>query len=256
MTAPILKLAKTFSNDVVRVVTEDQMEAQGPQEILTWAIKNFHPRLALSASFGGPEGMVLLDMMHKLDNTSRVFMLDTGRLHPATYDLVDRVRDRYDKRVEVVFPQSQDIEAMVADKGHNLFYESQENRKFCCRLRKVEPLRRYLGDFDAYVSGLRRDQNANRAGTRKVEFDEAAGGIVKLNPLADWTADEVWQYVEENQVPVNRLHAQNYPSVGCEPCTRAVKLGEDPRAGRWWWENDDTRECGIHVGEEEGGSGI
>ncbi|MCH7600433.1 MAG: phosphoadenylyl-sulfate reductase [Myxococcales bacterium] len=232
------------------------MEAQGPQEILTWAIKNFHPRLALSASFGGPEGMVLLDMMHKLDNTSRVFMLDTGRLHPATYDLVDRVRDRYDKRVEVVFPQSQDIEAMVADKGHNLFYESQENRKFCCRLRKVEPLRRYLGDFDAYVSGLRRDQNANRAGTRKVEFDEAAGGIVKLNPLADWTADEVWQYVEENQVPVNRLHAQNYPSVGCEPCTRAVKLGEDPRAGRWWWENDDTRECGIHVGEEEGGSGI
>lgn len=256
MTAPSLKLAKSFSNDVVRVVTEDQMEAQGPQEILTWAIKNFHPRLALSASFGGPEGMVLLDMMHKLDNTSRVFMLDTGRLHPATYDLVDRVRDRYDKRVEVVFPQSQDIEAMVADKGHNLFYESLENRKLCCRLRKVEPLRRYLGDFDAYVSGLRRDQNANRAGTRKVEFDEAAGGIVKLNPLADWTADEVWQYVEENQVPVNRLHAQNYPSVGCEPCTRAVKLGEDPRAGRWWWENDDTRECGIHVGEEEGGSGI
>lgn len=256
MTAPSLKLAKTFSNDVVRVVTEDQMEAQGPQEILTWAIKNFHPRLALSASFGGPEGMVLLDMMHKLDNTSRVFMLDTGRLHPATYDLVDRVRDRYDKRVEVVFPQSQDIEAMVADKGHNLFYESLENRKLCCRLRKVEPLRRYLGDFDAYISGLRRDQNANRAGTRKVEFDEAAGGIVKLNPLADWTADEVWQYVEENQVPVNRLHAQNYPSVGCEPCTRAVKLGEDPRAGRWWWENDDTRECGIHVGEEEGGSGI
>ena len=256
MTAPSLKLAKTFSNDVVRVVTEDQMEAQGPQEILTWAIKNFHTRLALSASFGGPEGMVLLDMMHKLDNTSRVFMLDTGRLHSATYDLVDRVRDRYDKRVEVVFPQSQDIEAMVADKGHNLFYESLENRKLCCRLRKVEPLRRYLGDFDAYISGLRRDQNANRAGTRKVEFDEAAGGIVKLNPLADWTADEVWQYVEENQVPVNRLHAQNYPSVGCEPCTRAVKLGEDPRAGRWWWENDDTRECGIHVGEEEGGSGI
>ena len=256
MTAPSLKLAKTFSNDVVRVVTEDQMEAQGPQEILTWAIKNFHTRLALSASFGGPEGLVLLDMMHKLDNTSRVFMLDTGRLHSATYDLVDRVRDRYDKRVEVVFPQSQDIEAMVADKGHNLFYESLENRKLCCRLRKVEPLRRYLGDFDAYISGLRRDQNANRAGTRKVEFDEAAGGIVKLNPLADWTADEVWQYVEENQVPVNRLHAQNYPSVGCEPCTRAVKLGEDPRAGRWWWENDDTRECGIHVGEEEGGSGI
>jgi len=232
------------------------MERQGPQEILTWALKNFHPRLVLSASFGGPEGMVLLDMMHKLDNESRVFMLDTGRLHPATYDLVDRVRDRYDKRVEVVLPNHQDVEAMVAEKGHNLFYESQENRKHCCRVRKVEPLRHYLGDVDAYVSGLRRDQNLNRRDTRKVEFDEAAGGIVKLNPLADWSSGDVWQYVEEHQVPVNRLHAQNYPSVGCEPCTRAIKAGEDPRAGRWWWENDDTRECGIHLGEEEQGSGI
>ncbi len=256
MTAPALTLAKSFSHDIIRVVTEDRMEAQGPQEILTWAIKNFHPRLVLSASFGGPEGMVLLDMMQKIDSTSRVFMLDTGRLHPETYDLVDRVRDRYDQRVEVVFPRHRDVEAMVADKGHNLFYDSQENRKLCCRLRKVEPLRRYLADVDAYVSGLRRDQNANRAGTRKVEFDEAAGGIIKLNPLADWTTQDVWQYVEENQVPVSRLHKQNYPSVGCQPCTRAVKQGDDPRSGRWWWENDDMRECGIHVGEEEGGSGI
>jgi thioredoxin-dependent adenylylsulfate APS reductase len=251
-----LKLVKSFGDDVIRVVTEDQMENLSAQEILTWAIKNFHPRLVLSASFGGPEGMVLLDMMHEIDRSSRVFMLDTGRLHQATYDLVDRVRDRYEKRVEVVFPRNEDVAAMVAEKGHNLFYESQENRKLCCRLRKVEPLRRYLADVDAYVSGLRRDQNANRAATRKVEFDEAAGGIVKLNPLADWTHEDVSRYVEQHQVPVNRLHRQNYPSVGCEPCTRAVKLGEDPRAGRWWWENDDTRECGIHIGEEEGGSGI
>lgn len=256
MNAPALKLVKSFGDDVIRVVTENQMENLSAQEILTWAIKNFHPRLVLSASFGGPEGMVLVDMMHKIDRSSRVFLLDTGRLHQATYDLVDRVRDRYEKRVEVVFPRNEDVEAMVAEKGHNLFYESQENRKLCCRLRKVEPLRRYLADADAYVSGLRRDQNANRAATRKVEFDEAAGGIVKLNPLADWTHEDVSRYVEQHQVPVNRLHRQNYPSVGCEPCTRAVKLGEDPRAGRWWWENDDTRECGIHIGEEEGGSGI
>lgn len=256
MNAPALKLVKSFGDDVIRVVAEDQMENLSAQEILTWAIKNFHPRLVLSASFGGPEGMVLVDMMHKIDRSSRVFLLDTGRLHQATYDLVDRVRDRYEKRVEVVFPRNEDVEAMVAEKGHNLFYESQENRKLCCRLRKVEPLRRYLADADAYVSGLRRDQNANRAATRKVEFDEAAGGIVKLNPLADWTHEDVSRYVEQHQVPVNRLHRQNYPSVGCEPCTRAVKLGEDPRAGRWWWENDDTRECGIHIGEEEGGSGI
>lgn len=256
MTAPALKIAKSLEDDVIRVVTDDQMEDRDPQEILTWAIRNFHPRLVLSASFGGAEGMVLLDMMHRIDPGSRVFMLDTGRLHEATYDLVDRVRDRYDKKVEVVFPRSENVEAMVTEKGHNLFYESQENRKHCCRIRKVEPLRRYLADFDAYVSGLRRDQNANRAHTRKVEFDEAAGGIVKLNPLADWSRDDVWRYVDENQVPVNRLHKQNYPSVGCAPCTRAIKYGEDPRAGRWWWENDDTRECGIHLGEEEGGSGI
>jgi thioredoxin-dependent adenylylsulfate APS reductase len=256
VTAPALKLAKSFSDEMIRVVDEEQLEAQGAHEILAWASKNFHPRLALSASFGGPEGMVLLDMMHEIDRSSRVFMLDTGRLHQATYDLVERVRDRYDKRVEVVFPRNEDVEAMVSEKGHNLFYESQEKRKLCCQLRKVEPLRRYLGDLDAYVSGIRRDQNANRAGTRKVEFDRAAGGIVKLNPLADWTHDDVMQYVEQHQVPVNRLHGQNYPSVGCEPCTRAVKVGEDPRAGRWWWENDDTRECGIHIGEEEGGSGI
>ncbi|MDP6980791.1 MAG: phosphoadenylyl-sulfate reductase [Myxococcota bacterium] len=256
MTAPALKLTEDFDDEVARVIHDDAMEARSAEEILAWAIERFHPRLVLSASFGGAEGMVVLDMMHRIEPASRVFMLDTGRIHQATYDLVDRVRDRYDKKVEVVFPNHEAVEAMVADKGHNLFYESQDHRKLCCRIRKVEPLRRFLGGVDAYVSGLRRDQNANRANTRKVEFDQAAGGIVKLNPLADWTHDEVWRYVAEHPVPVSRLHREGYPSVGCGPCTRAIKHGEDPRAGRWWWENDDTRECGIHLGEEEGGSGI
>jgi thioredoxin-dependent adenylylsulfate APS reductase len=251
-----LQLTKSFDDEVIRVIREDRMESQSPEEILTWAIKNFHPRLTLAASFGGPEGMVILDMMHNIDPTSRVFMLDTGRLHQATHDLVDRVRDRYDKRVEVVFPRGEDVQRMVAEKGQNLFYETQEDRKRCCHLRKVEPMRRYLADVDAYVSGLRRDQNANRAMTRKIEFDDSAGGIVKLNPLAGWSIEEVWNYISDHEVPVNRLHKQGYPSVGCDPCTRAIKAGEDPRAGRWWWENDDTRECGLHVGEEEGGSGI
>ncbi|MBW1886411.1 MAG: phosphoadenosine phosphosulfate reductase family protein, partial [Deltaproteobacteria bacterium] len=134
-----MKLAKSFSEELIRVVAEEQLEEKSAQEVLAWAIENFHPRLALSASFGGPEGMVLLDMMHAIDRSSRVFMLDTGRLHPATYDLVDRVRDRYDKSVEVVFPRNEDVEGMVSERGHNLFYESQENRKLCCRLRKVEP---------------------------------------------------------------------------------------------------------------------
>jgi len=233
------------------------MESWTPEEILTWGIKKYHPRLVLSASFGAPEGMVLLDMMHRIDPRSRVFLLDTGRMHPATYDLVDRVRDRYDKQVEVVFPDARGVEQMVREKGVNHFYESIENRKLCCRIRKVEPLRRYLEEFDAYVTGLRRDQNANRNDTAKVELDVGNGNLVKINPIADWTRDQVMDYVGHHQVPINRLHAQGYPSVGCAPCTRAIGPGDDPRAGRWWWEDDDTKECGLHVSDDQSdGSGI
>jgi phosphoadenosine phosphosulfate reductase len=213
----------------------DAMEPWTAPQILTWAIKNYHPRLVLSASFGAPEGMVLLDMMHALDPRTRVFVLDTGRLHPATYDLIDRVRDQYGKAVEIVFPEATRVEEMVREKGMNLFYES----------------------FDAYVTGLRRDQNLNRRDTPKVELDVANGGLVKINPIADWTREQVMEYVGEHRVPINRLHNEGFPSVGCGPCTRAVRAGEDARAGRWWWENDDTKECGLHVADaQEGGSGI
>jgi len=233
------------------------MEAWSPADILTWAVRNYHPRLSLSASFGAPEGMVLLDMMHRVSPESRVFVLDTGRLHPATYDLIDRVRDQYGKAVEIVFPEASRVEEMVREKGTNLFYESIENRQLCCRIRKVEPMRRHLAGLDAYVTGLRRDQNLNRRDTPKVELDVANGGLVKINPIADWSREQVMEYVGEHRVPVNRLHGEGFPSVGCEPCTRAVRPGEDPRAGRWWWENDDTKECGLHVpDEQQGGSGI
>jgi phosphoadenosine phosphosulfate reductase len=225
------------------------------EKILTWAIGNFHPRLALSASFGAPEGMLLLDMMHEVEPTSRVFMLDTGRLHQASYDLVDRIRDRYGKPVEIVFPRSDDVEAMVREKGLNFFYESLEDRKRCCFVRKVAPMRRYLGQVDAFVSGLRRDQNVTRSDTKKVEIDRSIAGLVKINPLADWTSEQVWDAVKRRGVPVNRLHKTGYPSVGCAPCTRAIREGDDPRAGRWWWESADTKECGLHVDHEQG-SGI
>jgi phosphoadenosine phosphosulfate reductase len=233
------------------------MEAWSPTEILTWAIGKYHPRLVLSASFGAPEGMVLLDMMHRLEPASRVFVIDTGRLHPATHDLVDRVRDRYDKQVEVLFPRAEAVEEMVREKGMNHFYESIESRKLCCRIRKVEPLRAYLEDFDAYVTGLRRDQNLNRRDTPKIELDVGNGGLVKINPIADWSHDRVMEYVGAQRVPINRLHNEGFPSVGCAPCTRAIGPGDDPRAGRWWWEDDDTKECGLHVSDEQsGGSGI
>jgi phosphoadenosine phosphosulfate reductase len=188
----------------------------------------------------------------------RVFTLDTGRLPQATHDLIDRVRDRYGVPVEVVFPDPFEVAQMVRQGGQNLFYESVEKRQLCCRIRKVEPMRRYFATagLDAWVAGLRRGQGVTRTEAAKVEVDEAHGGLVKINPLVDWSLEQVWDYVRDHNVPVNRLHKQGYPSVGCDPCSRAIQPGEDIRAGRWWWENPETKECGIHVEEESGGSGI
>lgn len=247
---------KPFKDEVLDLIRRDVAETWSTEEILTWAVGKFDSKLTISASFGAPEGMILIDMLHKIDPATRVFVLDTGRLHSATYDLIDRVRDRYGKNVEVVFPKHEDVEAMVNDKGMNLFYESLDNRKRCCLVRKVQPMRRHLAGFDAYLTGLRRNQNLNRADTRKVVIDPANGGLIKINPLADWTHDRVMEYVGEHAVPINRLHREGYPSVGCAPCSRAIGPGDDPRAGRWWWENDDVKECGLHVQEEADGSGI
>jgi thioredoxin-dependent adenylylsulfate APS reductase len=247
---------KDIDSKLLQFITSEESERLSAQEILTLAIKNFHPKIALSCSFGAPEGLALLDMMHRIEPTARVFVLDTGRIPQATHDLIDRVRERYDKQVEVLLPRSEDVEKMVRAKGMNLFYESIENRQLCCRIRKVEPLKRYLAGLDAWVSGLRRDQNVTRTATRKLEIDYIHGGIVKVNPIADWTHDQVLAYVRTHNVPTNRLHAEGYPSVGCDPCSRAIAPGDDPRAGRWWWESAETRECGIHTGEQEKGSGI
>lgn len=200
---------------------------------------------------------MLLDMMHRIEPSSRIMVLDTGRLHPATYDLIDHIRDRYDVQVEAALPHGPDLEEMLREKGMNLFYESVENRKLCCRIRKVEPMRRFVSTLDAYVSGLRRDQNLNRQDTPKVELDVANGGLIKLNPLADWTREQVMDYVAEHGIPTNRLHKEGYPSVGCQPCSRAVRPGESERAGRWWWEEEGDQECGLHLPDEhEGGLGI
>jgi len=260
MAAPAepLRGGKIIKNDLLRFIESGEAEPLSAPEILSFALKNFAPRIALSCSFGAPEGLALLDMMHRIDPASRVFVLDTGRLHQAAYDLIDRVRDRYDKQVEVVFPRAQDVEKMVRQRGLNLFYESVENRQLCCRLRKVEPMNRYLAEegLEAWVSGLRRDQGVTRTETPKLEIDEAHGGIVKVNPIADWTRDQVMAYVDEHDVPINRLHHEGYPSVGCAPCSRAIGAEDDERAGRWWWEDPDTKECGIHIGEESDGSGI
>jgi phosphoadenosine phosphosulfate reductase len=240
--------------NVLEYIQSGEAESLSPQEILIWGLKNFGDKIALSCSFGAPEGLVLLDMMHRIDPASRVFVIDTGRLPQATYDLIDRVRDRYDKTVEVIFPAAERVQSMVRDNGLNLFYDSIEKRELCCGVRKVEPLNRFLIGLDAWVTGLRRDQSSARGKTAKIEVDRAHSGIAKLNPIADWSHEQVLDYVREHEVPINRLHAEGYPSVGCEPCSRSIGPGDDPRSGRWWWENSDLKECGIHL--EERGSGI
>ena len=246
---------KSLSDEHLGFVESGEAEALDARQILIWGMENFAPELSLSCSFGAPEGLVVLDMMHRIDAASRVFTIDTGRLPQATHDLVDRVRDRYAKRVEVLFPREDDVREMTEAHGSNLFYESVSSRQHCCRVRKVEPLRRYLATQRAWVTGLRRDQGVTRSELRKIEIDHANGGLVKLNPIADWTHERVMEYVRSHDVPVNRLHGAGYPSIGCEPCSRAVAPDADPRSGRWWWEKPETRECGIHV-EEEQGSGI
>jgi phosphoadenosine phosphosulfate reductase len=242
---------------VMDEIHSGRLDALSPQELLSWGFERFTPRIALSASFGSPDGLVLLDMMHQLDpKRTRVFTIDTGRLPQETYSLIDRVRERYEVEVEVYFPDPERVQKMVRAHGMNLFYDSVEKRKLCCGVRKVEPLQRALADLDAWISGLRPEQSVTRADVRAVEIDEVHDGRIKLNPLAKWTKDDVWTYVRKHAVPVNVLHARGYPSVGCAPCSRAISEGEDERAGRWWWEQPESRECGIHTGYEERGSGI
>jgi phosphoadenosine phosphosulfate reductase len=229
----------------------EELESKPAPEILRWGFKKYGEKMVLASSFGA-EDVVLIDMMVKINrNLTRVFTLDTGRLNQETYDLIDKIRKKYDINIAVYFPNAIEVEEMVGNKGMNLMYESVENRKLCCNIRKVEPLKRALKQFDCWITGLRREQSVTRNQIKKIEVDALNNNIIKLNPLADWTNDEVWQYIDENKIPYNELHDRGYLSIGCEPCTRAVKQGEDPRAGRWWWETDSHKECGLHW-EEEG----
>ncbi len=223
-----------------------------PQEVIRWALEAFHPRIALSASFQA-EDMVILDMAWRLQNDLRVFTLDTGRLPQETYELIDQVRERYGLPLQVVFPDADEVEGMVNRHGVNLMYKEIEARLLCCQIRKVRPLNRVLSGLDAWFTGLRRWQWASRANIRKIELDHDHCGIVKVSPLADWTTEEVWDYIKANDVPYNRLYDKGYKSIGCAPCTRPVAPEEDPRAGRWWWEVNAPKECGIHCSILTGG---
>ena len=220
------------------------------EEVLKWTLDNLHPHVALASSFGA-EDVVLIDMLTKINPEARIFTLDTGRLNQETYDIMDNLRSKYKIKFEVMFPNQDDVEAMVREHGMNLFYRSQANRKLCCGIRKVNPLTKILTTLDGWITGIRGDQTQNRANANKFEIDNQFGGILKANPLIDWTWDQVWDYIKANKVPYNKLHDNGYPSIGCEPCTRAVKEGEDLRAGRWWWESESDKECGLHMDHRE-----
>ena len=209
--------------------------------------KEFSPA-AFASSFGA-EDMVLTDLIAREFHGVEIFTLDTGRLPQETQELIRATKAHYRLALKVYQPDAKAVERYVTTLGRDAFYESVDNRKACCGIRKVEPLKRALAGKNAWLTGLRREQAVSRQNLDESEFDEAHG-LTKFNPLIDWSNEDVWDYIRANEVPYNALHDRGYPSIGCEPCTRAVKPGEDARAGRWWWEGkQDQKECGLHVGE-------
>lgn len=227
------------------------LDGREPQDVLRWGIVRFGRGLAICTSLQA-DGMVILDMARRIEPSVRVFTIDTGRMPTETYDLIERVRDHYGIALEVYYPDADQLTAFVSREGINPFYRSVPLRLACCEIRKVNPLNTVLVTLDAWVTGLRRDQSSSRAEVRAVEIDHDHGGLVKLNPLAVWTEEQVWHYIRANNVPTSALYEQGYTSIGCAPCTRPITAGEDPRAGRWWWELDTPKECGIHFSFERG----
>lgn len=230
-------------SDQIKKMNNDLRDATAV-EILQYFLKEFKGRIGFATSMG-IEDQAVLRMISEIDKGTKVFTLDTGRLFPETYDLIDKSRSRYKIPIDIYFPEASEVEKMVREKGVNLFYESIENRKLCCNTRKINPLKRALSGLDVWITGLRREQSPTRNSMEMVEWD-AMNGLLKINPLINWTEEETWTYVKANNIPYSPLHDQGFLSIGCQPCTRAIKKGEDSRSGRWWWENPDTKECGLH----------
>jgi phosphoadenosine phosphosulfate reductase len=220
------------------------LTGKSAREIVEYITTEYHGKVALGSSLGA-EDQVLTDMLLKTGRSVKIFTLDTGRIFQETYNLIDKTNKKYGIKIDVYFPDRNQVETMVKEKGVNLFYESIENRKLCCHIRKVEPLKRALNDMDIWITGLRKDQSVTRFYSKLVEWDEE-NKVLKVNPLLEWREKDVWDYIKTNDVPYNELHDKGFPSIGCQPCTRAVMEGEDIRAGRWWWENPETKECGLH----------
>lgn len=214
-------------------------------ELLKAVSEKFGSKIALSSSFSA-EDQIILDMLTKVSNLPVIFTLDTGRLPQETYDLIEQTREKYNIEIEILFPDYKKVEEMVNKYGPNLFYKNAELRKLCCNVRKIEPLTRKLSQLDAWICGLRSEQAITRADLKRVEADYKFN-VIKISPLADWTTEQVWNYIKTNDIPYNRLYDKGYTSIGCAPCTRAVENGGDIRSGRWWWEEPEHKECGLHL---------
>lgn len=223
---------------------QSEFQNSGAEQVLSAILQRFKGRVALASSLGA-EDQVLTDMFLKIDPAARIFTLDTGRLHQETYEVMTQTMKKYNMRYEVYCPQTDALEELLREQNPNAFYEGLDQRKRCCQIRKMEPLSRAIRGLDLWVTGLRREQSVTRSKIQMIEWD-GAHGLIKLNPLVDWSTEQVWKYIRDNDIPHNALHNKGYPSIGCAPCTRAVKAGEDIRMGRWWWEEPEHKECGLH----------
>jgi phosphoadenosine phosphosulfate reductase len=222
---------------------ELEQKAAAVRERLAAAVGEYG-RVVYSNSLGA-EAMVLTDIIWSNVPEIDIFSIDTGRLPEETYELLEKLQRRYKRNLRVVYPDAEALEGLVAAQGVNGFYHSLEARQACCRIRKVEPFKRAIAGYGAWVTGVRHEQSATRAMAEPVEWD-AENGLHKISPILDWTEEQVWQYIRTRKLPYNSLHDRQYPSIGCSPCTRAIQPGESRRAGRWWWEQPESRECGLH----------
>lgn len=225
-------------------ILNNSLKSSTPQDVLSYIISKYNGKVAFGSSMGA-EDQVITDMIFKINKSVKIFTLDTGRLFPETYDLIDKTNKKYGVKIDVYFPDALKVEQMVKEKGINLFYSSVENRKLCCNIRKIIPSQRALNGFDVWITGIRKDQTISRFFNKLIEWDDSYN-MLKINPLLNWTEKQVWEYIKKEDIPYNELHDKGFPSIGCQPCTRAIKPGEDVRAGRWWWEEPEHKECGLH----------
>jgi phosphoadenosine phosphosulfate reductase len=221
-----------------------QFNEASAEEILSFFLHQYKGKIVQAASMGA-EDQVLTHMICAIDKSTRIITLDTGRLFQETYDLIAETNTHFGINIKIYFPDNIKVEEMIKEKGINLFYGSVENRKLCCGIRKNEPLKMALQGMGAWICGLRKDQTVARFHNKVVEWDDQHG-LIKINPLINWTEKQVWNYIREHIIPYNVLHDRGFPSIGCQPCTRAILPGEDSRSGRWWWEKEDDKECGLH----------